>query len=97
MPFAVPVDGGEAKTCLSVTVAWLMILDPFLELNTLASKSKYSICYRDQCSHKVDLSVLEYWNHGTMRMMLRWIHVTEMAVGNMKHDTKYKLLLNKSG
>lgn len=53
--------------------------------------------YRDQCPHNVDLTVLEYWNHGTTRMMLRWIHMTEMAVGNMKHDTKYEPLLNKSG
>ena len=29
--------------------------------------------------------------------MLRWIHMTEMAVGNRQRDTKYKPLLNKSG
>jgi len=28
MPFAVPVVGGEEKTCLSVTVAWLNAFGP---------------------------------------------------------------------
>jgi hypothetical protein len=40
---------------------------------------------------------MEFWNHGTTRMMLSWIDNTEMAVGNMKLDTKYKPLFNKSG